>query len=519
MENGFRPKAAFERPRSLCSVLLIGLSIVGCGGPPDPKPGISFRATPETILAGGSSVLSWSVAGADEITIDHSVGPVAPIATAVVTPPSTATYTLTARNSAGTTTATCSVTVQGTVAPPSNLTYSLSPAVYVTGSAISPNTPSTGGGTVASYSVSPALPAGLSLDTSTGVISGRPAVATASAVYVVTATNAAGSTAVNLTIAVTATLLPPSNLTYSLNPAVYVTGTAVAPNTPSSSGGAVASYSVSPALPAGLSLDASAGVISGTPAVATASAVYVVTATNAAGSTAVNLTITVNAALVPELWYSFDGTGANSGTLTGYSLSTFGTTSFVAGKFGLALQFGTGGYATVTGMRALLGAAAQATIAFWMYQSAQLSAQAFWDDDNRQTAPYGGVQLGQTAGQISVCASTTSNAFLGGSCNGFASPSVLAWHHWLIRYSGTGTGAGQGGPVEIYVDGALVHTRANDVSNDPVFTATGIPDAMTIGGNGGIMDDLRIYSRTFTQAEQCTRIIGGSWSGSACTLP
>ena len=91
-------------------------------------------------------------------------------------------------------------------------------------------------------------------------------------------------------------LAAPSNLSYSTNPAVYTTGTAIAANAPSSGGGAVASYAVAPPLPAGLTLNSSTGVISGTPTVATSAATYVVTATNAAGKATFNLTITVNAA-------------------------------------------------------------------------------------------------------------------------------------------------------------------------------------------------------------------------------
>ena len=57
-------------------------------------------------------------------------------------------------------------------------------------------------GTPTSYSIAPALPAGLSLNTTTGVISGTPSATAASATYTVTATNAGGSTTATLTIVV-----------------------------------------------------------------------------------------------------------------------------------------------------------------------------------------------------------------------------------------------------------------------------------------------------------------------------
>ena len=58
----------------------------------------------------------------------------------------------------------------------------------------------------------------------------------------------------------------PSALSYSTATAVYTKGVQIAPNNPTSSGGAVSSYSVSPALPAGLSLSSTTGIISGPPA-------------------------------------------------------------------------------------------------------------------------------------------------------------------------------------------------------------------------------------------------------------
>ena len=68
------------------------------------------------------------------------------------------------------------------------------------------------------------------------------------------------------------------------------------------------SYTVSPALPAGLSLSASTGIISGTPTAVTATASYTVTASNSAGSTTASLTITVNIAAPAGLSYT-TGTG------------------------------------------------------------------------------------------------------------------------------------------------------------------------------------------------------------------
>jgi len=60
-------------------------------------------------------------------------------------------------------------------------------------------------------------------------------------------------------------VIPPSALTYTTGTAIYTKGVPITANTPASSGGAATSYSVTPALPSGLSLSAGTGVISGTP--------------------------------------------------------------------------------------------------------------------------------------------------------------------------------------------------------------------------------------------------------------
>jgi hypothetical protein len=97
----------------------------------------------------------------------------------------------------------------------------------------------------------------------------------------------------------------PSGLSYT-TPQTFSTGAAITALSPTVTG-SVTSYSVSPALPAGLALNATTGQITGTPTSATAAANYTVTASNATGSTAFALSITVSPGLPaqPTLTLSF----------------------------------------------------------------------------------------------------------------------------------------------------------------------------------------------------------------------
>lgn len=85
----------------------------------------------------------------------------------------------------------------------------------------------------------------------------------------------------------------PSLLTYSSNPVVYTKGVAITTNSPRSSGGPIMLYGIAPALPSGLSLNATTGQITGIPASIMATSTLVVTASNSAGSTTCALRITV----------------------------------------------------------------------------------------------------------------------------------------------------------------------------------------------------------------------------------
>ncbi len=87
---------------------------------------------------------------------------------------------------------------------PAGLTYATPAATYTAGSLITQNVASSTGGTITSYTVSPALPTGLSMDAATGTISGRPTTTQGTSSYTVTGSNASGSTTTVISIAVTA---------------------------------------------------------------------------------------------------------------------------------------------------------------------------------------------------------------------------------------------------------------------------------------------------------------------------
>lgn len=177
--------------------------------------------------------------------------------------------------------------------PPSGLSYA-TPNVFSVGAAIAPLSP-TVTGEVSGYAVDPALPAGLVLNNATGVISGTPTAAAAAANYAVTASNSAGSTSVDISIAVND--VAPS-ITYDTASPALTVGQAVHGLTPQNAGGAATNWTVSPDLPAGLGLDSANGSIAGTPTVESAPAAYTVTAENSGGKSTFVLHISVGSVLL-----------------------------------------------------------------------------------------------------------------------------------------------------------------------------------------------------------------------------
>ena len=103
--------------------------------------------------------------------------------------------------------------------------------------------------------------------------------------------------------------ISPSNLSYSTSTLNGTAGTAVPSLVPTVTGTGI-TFSVNPALPSGLSIHPTTGVLSGVPWVGSEPTLYTVTARNAVGGTSTTLTITV--ALDPA--EDEDGDGLTNGT-------------------------------------------------------------------------------------------------------------------------------------------------------------------------------------------------------------
>jgi hypothetical protein len=271
-------------------------SLLGCGSSNAPQAiAVSISPSSASVQANATQAFTASVTGSAITGASWSVaegtsgGAITPSG-AYTAPSAPGSYHVVAASAADpTVTASAVVTVTGPA--PSGLSYSPSSVGCTLGVVCTIAAPASTGGAVVSYAISPALPSGLAMNPSTGAIAGTPTMLQASAVYGVTATNAWGSAMTALIIAVRDS--PPSSFAYSPGSMTCTIAKPCASAVPTSLGGAVISYSVSSALPAGLALNPITGQVSGTPTALASTANYRVTAVNSGGSARAALGITV----------------------------------------------------------------------------------------------------------------------------------------------------------------------------------------------------------------------------------
>src|SRR6266566_4782728 len=181
------------------------------------------------------------------------------------------------------------------------------------------------------------LPAGLTVNTTNGLISGTP---TTAGTYSVTISATNGSGTGNATLTLTIKPPPPvitSSLTATGQVGVAFSYSITATNNPTS-------YNAT-GLPAGLSVNTATGVISGTPAAGTdAGSPYTVTisATNSGGTGSGTLTLTINPPPPPVITSSLTATGT-VGVAFSYTITaTNNPTSYTATGLPPGLSLGSG---------------------------------------------------------------------------------------------------------------------------------------------------------------------------------
>ena len=168
---------------------------------------IRFAASPTNISKGGSSLLSWTTAGAATVTINNGVGSVSTNGSVSVSPTATTTYTLTATGADGVTSVSAAVTVTVGGAVPTVLSFTASPTVV----------PSTGGQVSLCWNVSNAT--SITIQPQPGTVSGSANCTTVTVstttTFVLTATNGVGPIQAVVTVSVGSVQI----LSFSANPA------------------------------------------------------------------------------------------------------------------------------------------------------------------------------------------------------------------------------------------------------------------------------------------------------------
>ena len=305
-------------------------------------------ATP-TYTAGTPT--SWAITAGSMpagLSVDSSTGEITGTPTTVT--PSTVTLTIEATNSAGTTSTTVDINVQDEA--PASISYPGSPYTFTKNSPASGATPTYTAGTPTSWAITAgSMPAGLSVDSSTGEITGTPTTVTPSTVTIDDRGELTQQVTTSTTVDINVQDEAPASISYPGSPYTFTKNDPASGATPTYTAGTPTSWAITAgSMPAGLSVDSSTGEITGTPTTVTPSTVTLtIEATNSAGTTSTTVDINVQdeapaSISYPGSPYTFTKNSPASGATPTYTAGTPTSWAITAGSMpaGLSVDSSTG---------------------------------------------------------------------------------------------------------------------------------------------------------------------------------
>jgi hypothetical protein len=301
----------------------------------------NMTVVPTTLIANSASITSCS--SSPQLPTGLSIDSTTCVISGTPTTSSSATYTITA-----------TVNLSHTASDNVTLTISIPPVLSYVGASgtnglvnnamtINPTTLTANAPSVTGCTSLPQLPTGLTIDSTTCVISGTPTTSS-SATYTITMTNSLGLTAsANVTISA----VQPPVLSYAGaagTSATYNVATTITPTTLTANAPSISNCTSSPQLPTGLSINSSTCVITGT-STAISNSDYTITVTNSLGissSASVRIGVSVPGLQVGSLMHGgvvayilADGDpGYQAGVVKGFAATSAGLGIYPWGCYG-----------------------------------------------------------------------------------------------------------------------------------------------------------------------------------------
>ena len=525
---------------SACPITITASLSVTCAAVTTGEVGRAFDSGPMTV-SGGTAPYSYSVVGPfpGGLNLNSQTGEITGTAVA------SGTFTVRVTDAKGVTVSACPITI--------NAPLSVACAAVTTGEAgvafnSGPMTVSGGIGPY-TYSIVGTLPAGLTLNASTGAISGTP---TASGAFSVKVTDANGATATGCSL----TINPPLSVACAAVTTGQV-GVAFNSGPMTVSGGAGPyTYSIMGTLPAGLTLNALTGAISGTP---TASGTFTVKVTDANGASGSACSITINAVTAAILAVNCAavtgqvGVPFNSSVLTvsggtaPFSYSIVGSlpagltlntqtggitgTPTAAGSFSVKAKDAAGATSTACSMAVNAGLPLQpgdtATIGYWQNKNGQALINSLGGGSNSNMLanwlaanfPYlYGVNSGNNlTGKTNADVAALFVTFFGGSApktSAQVMAGALAAYVTNANLAGSTVAAGYGFDVSSAGTGAKTYNVSSDGSgaglqNNASYTVMQLLQQANLETQNNVFNS-NTFNSIFTNINQNGDLTGGS---------